>query len=269
MSKGVSLHIGLNYVDPNGYDGWDGELEGCINDANDMHAIAKKNGFATRTMLIDEQATVRAVKKAITAAAKLLSSGDVFFLTYSGHGGQVPDKNGPEDEVDRKDETWCLWDRQLVDDELFALWKKFKRGVRICMLSDSCHSGTVARTGLPEGAYRRKRGLSDIKAKRMYQAQKRTYDEIQQKFKGAEKAKLGCSIILISGCMDNQTSADGSGNGLFTQQLKAVYRNGSFRYGYRRLRDQVVQTMPPDQTPNYYVIGAPNPLFEAMKPFTI
>ena len=36
-------------------------------------------------------------------------------MSYSGHGGQTPDLNG--DEPDRKDETWCLHDGQLIDDD--------------------------------------------------------------------------------------------------------------------------------------------------------
>ena len=35
MAKGISLNIGLNSVDPNHYGGWDGQLAGCENDAND------------------------------------------------------------------------------------------------------------------------------------------------------------------------------------------------------------------------------------------
>jgi hypothetical protein len=38
-----------------------------------------------------------------------------------------------------------LYDRQLIDNELYALWARFRPGVRICVISDSCHSGTVTR----------------------------------------------------------------------------------------------------------------------------
>jgi hypothetical protein len=41
------------------------------------------------------------------------------------------------------DETWCLYDGQLLDDELHGAWEKFQAGVRILVFSDSCHSGTV------------------------------------------------------------------------------------------------------------------------------
>lgn len=45
----------------------------------------------------------------------------------------------------RMDETWVLYDRQLVDDELYKIWSKFKPLVRILVFSDSCHNGTVTR----------------------------------------------------------------------------------------------------------------------------
>ncbi len=87
MPAGISLHIGLNRVDPDQYEGWDGKLTACEADARDMEALAKKQRFATRTMLLTKDATAEALSNAILGAAKTLKSGDLFFLTYSGHGG--------------------------------------------------------------------------------------------------------------------------------------------------------------------------------------
>ena len=56
----------------------------------------------------------------------------------------MPDTNSDEGD-DRKDETWVLFDRMLVDDELYTLWGKFAQAVRIAVISDSCHSGSVSR----------------------------------------------------------------------------------------------------------------------------
>jgi hypothetical protein len=120
MAKGLSIHIGLNHVDPAQYEGWDGELNACIADAKDMQALAKKRGFKGNLLLLDEKATADSVSSAIAAAAKVLRKGDVLLLTYSGHGGQVKDRN--RDEKDRMDETRVLFDRELVDDELYTLW---------------------------------------------------------------------------------------------------------------------------------------------------
>ena len=132
--KGVSVHLGLNTVDPDHYRGWDGALQGCENDARDMTAIAKDAGFETTTLLTKE-VTAEAATAAIAAAAEKVGPGDLFWLTYSGHGSQVPDKNS--DEPDKLDETWVLYNRQLVDDELFDLWSKFQPGVRIFVLAGS------------------------------------------------------------------------------------------------------------------------------------
>ena len=41
MPKGIFIHLGLNFVDPKHYDGWDGGLRACEADANDMAKIAK------------------------------------------------------------------------------------------------------------------------------------------------------------------------------------------------------------------------------------
>jgi len=126
--KGISLHLGLNRVDPAHYGGWDGQLTACEADAEDMKAIALAQGF-TPQMLLRRQATSTAVIAALQRAAAALKSGDLFFLSYSGHGGQVPDTN--HDEADRQDETWVLYDRELVDDELYAVWGKFAGGYKL------------------------------------------------------------------------------------------------------------------------------------------
>lgn len=139
----ISLHIGVNHVDASQYNGWDGALSGCENDAATMVEIAAAEGFAARPLLSGE-ATSTNVLAGITAAAGELEAGDIFLLTYAGHGAQLPDAGG--DEGDRQDETWVLFDRMLIDDELEAAFSAFAPGTDIVMLSDSCHSGTVFRS---------------------------------------------------------------------------------------------------------------------------
>ena len=95
MAKGISLHIGLNRVDPAAYNGWAGTLAGCENDARSMKQIADACGYSSRIMLND-QATSAAVCEAIGQTAQDLAAGDYFLLSYSGHGGQVEDCNGDD-----------------------------------------------------------------------------------------------------------------------------------------------------------------------------
>jgi hypothetical protein len=268
MARGISIHLGLNGVDPAHYDGWDGALAACEADAKDMRAVAQKQRFASSTMLLTKDATSAALKAALDDAARSLVKGDLLLVTYSGHGGQVPDGN--RDEPDGYDETWVLHDREFVDDELSAQWAKFARGVRIFVLSDSCHSGTVLRGRPPvRQPGTRTRLMPPDVAARVAKKHKKLYDDIQKANPAAERAVVRASVQLISGCQDNQESSDGDRNGLFTGTLRKVWRSGRWTGGHRAFRDAIARLMPPYQTPNYYRVGAADAAFDAQKPFTI
>jgi metacaspase-1 len=278
MTGAVSVHIGLNSVDSAHYNGWSGNLNACEADAHSMEQIAKSRRFEPK-VLLTRSATAQAVSAAIRDAASHLDTGGFFFFTHSGHGGQVPDRNG--DEKDKMDETWVLYDRQLVDDELYALWARFKPGVRIFVLSDSCHSGSVTRD-IAEAAVPHvvEHAMVDTQSPRhkdlprnvqdaTYDANKELYDGIQRSNPAAEKAQIGADVILISGCQDNQLSLDGDRNGLFTQNLLKVWNNGRWRGSYRRFQQAIGAEMPPTQSPNYFRIGASDPKFEGQAPLTV
>jgi metacaspase-1 len=278
MAKGQALTIGLNAVDPRHYQGWSGELNACEADAQDMAEIAKSKKFKVKTMLT-KAATRAKVIGEISKAAKALKKGDIFMLTYSGHGGQVPDLNN--DEPDAQDETWCLYDGELVDDELYAQLGKFAQGVRILNFSDSCHSGSVVKMAYYQGTTAaRGSGLSaqairyrcmppDV-ALRTYRNNKSFYDKILKdaKLKNSQEA-VKASVLLISGCQDNQLSADGDFNGLFTSQVLRVWKDGAFKGDYKKFHKEIRRRMPPDQTPNYFLAGAIDNKFEAQPPFTV
>ena len=280
MPTGLALTIGLNSVDPNHYQGWAGPLNACEADAADMAAIAKAKGFTVKTLLT-KAATRARVANEITKAAKALKAGDIFLLSYSGHGGQLPDLN--EDEEDAQDETWCLYDGEIVDDELYVLYGKFAKGVRILVFSDSCYSGTVTKLAYYQGTVPmrsanlslatqevRYRFMPPDVALRTYRENRAFYDKILKnpKLKNSSAA-VRAAILLISGCQDNQLSLDGAFNGLFTANMLRVWNGGSFKGNYRSFHSQIVTRMPPDQTPNYFRAGAINETFEAQTPFAI
>jgi hypothetical protein len=278
MAKGLALTIGLNKVDPKHYGGWSGELNACEADAEDMAGIAKGKKFKATTLKTKSATRARVVAQ-ITSAAKTLKSGDIFMLSYSGHGGQLPDMNN--DEPDAEDETWCLYDGEMLDDELYALWRKFSPGVRILVFSDSCHSGTVTKLAYYQGTVALRGGAVGSKevkyramppdvALRTYRKNKAFYDRLQKaKVPKEKQPAVKATVLLISGCQDNQLSADGDFNGLFTAQLLKVWKNGAFKGDYKSFHKMIVKRMPPDQTPNYFKFGAANPKFETQKPFTI
>jgi hypothetical protein len=278
--KGLSLHIGVNEVNPRHYMGWTGRLLGCENDARDMQRIADSLGYQSK-LLLTKDATIRKVTGAIQDAAAAMVAGDTFFLTYSGHGAQVPDLNGDEslrdlgevgETFDERDETWVLYDRMLVDDELWALWAQFPARSRIFVLSDSCHSGTVTKNpeipwavlagivapGAEDVEERRSKRMPLDVEETVVRARRSTYARIEREVPPREAAEVQATVALVSGCADNQTSLDGRINGLFTENLLAVYDEGRFRGSLRALRDLVAARMPATQTPNYYVAGKPN-----------
>lgn len=290
-ARGMSLHLGLNSVSPKHYDGWSGDLVACESDARDMAAIATSQGLQP-CVLLSGKATRKAVLAALRQAAKALTAGDLFVLSYSGHGGQVPDITG--EETDQQDETWCLFDCQLIDDELYLELGRFAKGVRILVLSDSCHSGTVTR-GAPATVLpgHRPRLLPPAIARRTYQQHRAFYDQLQRDVSQAAGksgpvdpdavlAGLGTAstrltqiggalqpaIVLISGCQDNQTSMDGEHNGLFTEHLLRVWKSGRFEGDHRLFHGQIRAGMPATQSPRLYVLGK-TAAFVRQRPFTV
>ena len=286
-----SIHIGLNAVDPRHYEGWSGDLVACEFDAKDMAAIAAAAGIKS-TMFLTKTATRAKILGALRAASKSMRAGDFLFLTYSGHGGQIPDVTG--EEKDKLDETWCFYDGELIDDEVFLELSRFAEGVRILVLSDSCHSGTVTRARLPEGGTPggRSKMMPPAVAMRTYREHKDFYDKLQRDVAAASgKAEVpdpdsalarivvsprltsianDCksSVILISGCQDNQTSMDGDHNGAFTEELLQVWDHGKFKGNYAQLHAAIKARMPRTQVPNLFTLG-PSATFLAQTPFAI
>lgn len=136
-----ALCIGIN-----DYPGTDSDLSGCVNDARDWSAELQGRGFEVTTLL-DAQATRAAMIAAIEALIAGAQKNDTLVFTYSGHGTWVVDKDG--DEPDGRDEALCPWDIDrkgpLLDDEIRPLFDSRGAGVRLLLISDSCHSGSVTR----------------------------------------------------------------------------------------------------------------------------
>jgi hypothetical protein len=273
MAKGMSLHIGVNEVDPNGYPldpvrsgrkyavlsddyhpvhfdcdfqvGWAGPLSSCELDAMNMQKLARRQKFNTR-ILKTRRATTKNVIAEIRKAAKTLKAGDTFLATYSGHGSQVEDLSG--DEADGEDETWCLYDRMFLDDEQRELYAEFARGVNIVVMSDCCHSGSSTRSGRssdPEPEYRgpgERREMEERTALAVYRGRKKDYDEIQRNLKHPPP-KLKASRIMFSACQDYETAMGYDDGGVFTVALLKVWNGGKFEGSYWDLARQIRDTL--------------------------
>lgn len=127
-------------------------LQGAVNDVETMREILTKRwGFlpGNITMLTDEGATREKMLAAIRQIVAISGPQDTIYLHYSGHGSQVEDLNG--DEEDGLDETLVPQDgrtngvRDIVDDELDDIFTKL-RTHNVIVVLDSCHSGTATRS---------------------------------------------------------------------------------------------------------------------------
>ena len=311
MAQGFSLHIGLNGVDASKYDGWSGTLAGCVNNANAMQTICAAQGFKTQ-VLLDGDATADAILGAIGRCAFSLQSGDTLVVSYSGHGGQVPNSTGAS--PNGLDDTWVAYDRMVLGHELYNIWGQFASTVRIEVYSDSCHSGTVIRElflqdgavkwpssnekaaplfvsdvgarnfknvfgpaslTLPKAAVQAgpgkagaapERAIPPALALALFERDQAMYETAQWTRK---RGAVAASVILISGCQDNQTSRDGLNNGLFTEKLLSVWDKGKLVGTLPQFHQAIVALMPPEQTPNYFTVGAADEIFTKSKPLTI
>lgn len=213
MAKNA-LCIGIN-----DYPGTQNDLSGCINDAHDWAGALETRGFAVRSLL-DAQATQANMVAAMSDLIAHAKSGDSLVISYSGHGTWVPDTSG--DEPDSRDEGLCPYDINtkgpLLDDDIHALFADRARGVRIVLISDSCHSGSVTRgeeSDLDPGAPRaRFMPLEAWMPKGSLPASNARPRQLR-----SGMARVG-GDLLLAGARDDQfswdTSFNGRPNGAFT-----------------------------------------------------
>lgn len=243
-----ALLIGINRYRMAGAD-----LRGCVNDVKNIESVLTEvYGFPRKniTRLLDYAATTTAMKAAIDALIKESKRGDVLFLHYSGHGSNVPDKNG--DEADHRDEILCPsdldWKKPFLDDWLREALDRVKvRGANLTVVMDCCHSGSITRAVQPPDAKVIERFLPspwDLVAEesgRDLRGRTRTTFRNVTKARAAKSDVVAVDIpeILVTGCRSTQTSADadigGSYNGALTYYLCKAIRAARGRLTNREL----------------------------------
>ena len=251
-----ALCIGIN-----DYPGTGSDLAGCVNDAHDWRAALEQRGFQVR-QLLDGQATKQAMVAAIQELVQVADSGDIVIVQYSGHGSYIFDANS--DEPDGTDEVLCPHDiaqnRPLSDDELHDLFSERQRGVKIVLISDSCHSGTVARLAPalePQAAARRVRFLPPAT---FLPADALVGAGTQVRALRRPASPPGRhAALLMAGCQDTEYSYDaqfgGRPNGAFSyvalRALEALGEGATYQDWYQAIRGRLPSTDYP-QTPNLF-----------------
>jgi len=139
-----------------------------IRDGNNMRRIARKAGVEDITFMRDDVPpsdplfpTAVHLREALRGIGERSREEDYFVFFYSGHADSVKSSvlakyatvDELEEEEDGMDECFQLpgpgrefaWRYFLVDDDFAeALDESFDEGVRILVITDCCHSGTIA-----------------------------------------------------------------------------------------------------------------------------
>ena len=164
-ARGQSRHallIGIgNYPENSGWNTIHGN-----NDISIIKASLIRQGFSENSIveLMDASATKERILNAFDNLSAKLQPGDVAYIHFSGHGQQISDLNGDED--DGFDEAWIPYDARksfeagvyegqnhLTDDELNTIFTRLRVRVgsrgKIIIVADACHSGSGSR-GMPD-----------------------------------------------------------------------------------------------------------------------
>jgi uncharacterized caspase-like protein len=196
-----ALLIGINYYNS------DSQLRGCQEDVKNVKEFLTSKGFSEITMLKDKRTDPQhklpdcpTRANIIAAMQKLVANavaGDMLWVHFSGHGAQLPCLPGDKSETDGKDECICPVDFDydkpdngwIRDNTLNAiLVAALPKGVKLRVCFDSCHSGSAL--DLP---YMWTTGWDTVPEGNLV---------------------VDRDVIFISGCRDNQTSADARFNGV-------------------------------------------------------
>ena len=249
MAKGEALLVGLKGVDPTCYNGWDGTAGcwGCELDVDNVERILKPLGYNCR-ILKTAQATRNRVLSGLYRTADNLVSGDIFVFYYSGHGGQQPDLNG--DELDGKDETLVAYDREIIDDKIHEALMRFRSGVRVVMISDSCNSGSNYRG----------RMTIPVNENAIFRPLARS---------PKEDVDIKAQLIHLGGCRDGFTSAGYQHGGAFTIAMCEAWHDGAFNGSYKDLHKKICEIIQSSQKPQYNEYGPVTDEFRAQRAFTV
>jgi hypothetical protein len=224
-----ALLVGINAYPGN-------ELNGCVNDVSDMASfLVDRCGFQESDirLVTDGRATTKAIHDRLGWLLAGAKAGDRLVFHYSGHGAQFPLRDA-KGNVTRVDECICPVDfdwseaHAIRDKEFEALFAKIPKGARLTWVSDSCHSGDLARDLPPPRSKPRKNKVMPMPVDIGWRL--RTATALGLKRLGFEHVIASLNGVLVSGCAASETSADaqiaGRFNGALTyyllQELKAA-----------------------------------------------
>jgi metacaspase-1 len=213
----VYLGFGIN-----DYNGSGNDLRGCINDINNECAKLKKEFpefqclkyFDSKVTIQFFLSEIRRVIQALTRIYEETGKIGMLYIKYSGHGTQIPSASEPNG----YNEALFLIDGPLQDDYIYQLQQESPFWLPVLAKFDSCFSGDIG-----------SRKINGYRKNRFMPLPGTTVRHAPVNHLG--KTDAGQKWIILSGCGEEQTSADafisGTYQGAFTWSDLQSYGRGS------------------------------------------
>lgn len=216
LKKSKALLIGINYENTSN------SLYGCINDSKNVEKVLKRENYTELMMINDkteQKPTYENIIKGIEWLVKDSHQYETIFFHYSGHGSNVFDNDGDED--DRRDECLVSLDNKMITDDI--LFEKLINQIktRLVCIIDACHSGTML-----DLEYSVKMSPQKVSGNSYNPNNWKSNEQIIRNEK--KKLEHNFPVFFISGCQDNEYSADAyiknSSQGALTYTFLDIYK---------------------------------------------
>ena len=220
-----ALLIGINYR------GKSTQLEGCINDMNNIKnlLIDSLNFKEQNIIIINDDTDIKPTKENIlnylNNLVKDSIAGDTLFFGYSGHGTHTQNTIS-KDELYEQDQLIVPINANsikecILDDDLNTILKtNMKPGVNFFGFMDSCYSGSI------------------FDLKYSYMTDYLLYKEIDKNFTVTNNPYIESinkgNIFVLSGSKDDQKSADAA-----LTDGKTIYYTGAMTYTFLNTIDKL------------------------------
>lgn len=201
-------------------------LEGCVADSENWARALAAAGFEV-TKLQDRKAIRAALDRALRDLVSGARAGDQLVFQYAGHGSQVEDLSG--DDEDGWDEVMVpvdfdrgeLW----LDDDVHAASGLLPAGATLTFITDCCHSGTNTRFAL---------GMRSVAAAgrgarpRYLKLSAADVDAFRKKWRASraaapvsERAPVP-GVVHFAACEDREVAYEEDGQGNFSRHALTV-----------------------------------------------
>lgn len=240
----TALCVGINAYPNN-------PLTGCVNDARAWADAFVNLGFDAPQMLLDREATAENMRREMTALVANSRAGDVIVFQYSGHGTNVVDDDGDED--DGYDEAMCPVDfddgNLIIDDDIRAIFAQLPDGVNLTCFFDCCFSGTISRMAfgarpVPLAAGKRARFVTaSASVLENYAAKRRagTRGLSMARTAGPGGSMESMREVVFSACLASEVALESQGNGDFTRYALQVLKQQGTGMSNRDFARRVTQ----------------------------